>query len=42
MNDNTDILLHEICADPELLIKQETVTKDPQADFKTTDVQPLP
>ncbi len=34
MNEDNDMLLHEICADSneELLIKQGTVTKDPAAD----------
>ena len=38
MNKENDTLLVQLCADPELMIRQDSVTKDPAADIKQTDV----
>lgn len=35
--DTSDTLLHDLCADPELM-NPGTVVTDPGADLKTTDV----
>lgn len=40
MNEENDTLLHEICADPDLMINQDTVTKDPASDKNTDQPQP--
>lgn len=37
MNEETDTLLLDVCADPELMIAQDSITKDPLLDTKTTD-----
>lgn len=37
MNEGTDHLLLDLCADPELMIAQDSVTKDPLLDSKTSD-----
>lgn len=40
MNEEDDTLLHEICADPDLMMDQDTVTKDPLSDKISDQPQP--
>ena len=37
MNQESDTLLADLCVDPELSSQQDTVTKDPIGDTKTSD-----